>query len=751
MTVPASDDQLKYFDSVFPWDRKGQRHNFPAIMLQFPNRKSLSQHQFIHTNALNHVLRGFLLPTNEALVDFDRDLYQTFYNAAYTLIRRPKQPDLIKGLAVAQTQDLIWKAGLELLARKAPYQANLEGLDEADEDVDSFLSQNTGQNDKAARRARAHNLRISNARKLLKFMTQLGSVAKAISVDHLKEQLLYLMLFGMLDSAYDRFQSYIQKHPYNEDAELVGYCGLICYLMWLRDMKISELDRASVGKRFLDERQFTDESGPFPELPSNADLSSRFYLEGLQYFQVSFDINPTNDLFLFHHIHMLLAARRVEACRTLIEGFIERNPNNVNVYQYLYFLLDKYYTDSGSNVYIAEAIFNKDPLSTPQTSLIPIITHYEAVASDSLRSDDMNDDTDNAESTQAYSHILSILAQRLDYDQGEPWMWVKLAVTLTQLQDAQDNPMEEMWKSRRDLWPSLHFSYFDKSLPQEHAIIKGICALLMFPDSYPALAWPSTCDISPDNLKRESLAILEFHGVSKEDFFTTSPRPLASCFLPLTVAREEERHGLHGSIERVDGLGGIFDMFNEELSRTEGTTEELNSMEANTASVLPSTIDSHLPPDTFVIDIEAPLPSGNMFNEELCRTEGTAEEHDSMEANTASVLLSAIDSNLPPDTPVIDIEAPLPSGDAPTPRKKKKSKKSKSSKKERTPKKRKRVIEDDHSAAEEYSRPEFEKETLPEPQPVTPKRAVKKQKRECESKISIANEGFTEKNPTKIG
>ncbi|TPX58900.1 hypothetical protein PhCBS80983_g02865 [Powellomyces hirtus] len=521
-----------------------------------------------HANNLKHILRTSLLKldaddpaeTNHrlALESAKALLQQTSKE-----VERGRKRD---GVSSALFR-LMWKVGTELLRTRVPFRVNLAADDEEalleSVRLRHCASAHSHEEDETEKKEAA----VRSARQLLKFLAQMSSVEPKLSPELLQEMTFYYIRFGMCEEAYNRLQGYISSYPYSEDASLVGYAGMLCYILWRQEgqrMRDDHEERDAdsggyYGSQYDSQNPWgnsqslnsgygwpSQQSSTFGSLnvddslsfQAEGDLASRHYSNALQYFEASLHLDYHNDMVLFHYVKLILAAGDVTTAKEKIERFIKENTSNPNGYRYLLQLHHtRLHGPSTEWIPIAYRLLEIDPVCDARLAIKPLVEYFEA-------------DYATSGNIQACQTIVNILGERLDHEQGTTWMWKTLAQNLRHLRQANCPFGDDLWIDRPNWWPSYHFDSHCEAMQntedvmpavEEHVIAKAICALYLFPIPYAGFSWPHRFGLSLETLSSASKAMVAHHGIPIHLVFEATERPIPSALLqaaPLPATHE---------------------------------------------------------------------------------------------------------------------------------------------------------------------------------------------------------------------
>ncbi|KAJ3169170.1 hypothetical protein HDU88_000963 [Geranomyces variabilis] len=450
--------------------------------------------------------------------------------------------------------------------------SSLGGDDDDDE-------QNVDHEDDQAKRKAAG---VDSARRMLKFLAQMSAVEPNLSHELLEELTFYYLRFGMYEEAYNRLQGYISSYPYNENARLVGYAGLVCYMLWRQEAKRvvdhaeREEDEGFLGSQTWGSSQlsYTSSYGwsqqtvpaneEAPSVQPEGDLASRHYSNAIQHFELSLFLDSSNDMVLFHYLKLMLAAGDVAAATTKITKFIEENPLNPNGYRY-FLTLHHTTTKVASETWIPLAYksLELDPVSDERVALRPLVEFFEAeyLADNNI---------------EACQTIVNVLAARLDHGEGKGWMWRALGDNLARLRKVEASFHDDVWAERENWWPSLHFQAGAHQIPtgsptaesEELIIYKATCSVLLFPARHHGTSYPRSFGLSRENLRPASHEFLFHLGIPLDAIFDekrTPPPSELAIFAHLRPLKSLHEATAERVVQEAEELFGAWDQDVEDV------------------------------------------------------------------------------------------------------------------------------------------------------------------------------------------
>ncbi|KAI9008341.1 hypothetical protein BC832DRAFT_420203 [Gaertneriomyces semiglobifer] len=244
--------------------------------------------------------------------------------------------------------------------------------------------------------------------------------------------------------------------------------------------------------------------------------ASQHFNKGVQHLATSLQLDGSNDLFLFFYLKLLLASGSYTKARDSARKFVRANPKQPNGYRYLLQIYHRHFKDSPEWVQLAEKLLVIDPVCDEELALRPLVQHYESL------SDSVGDNVD----TPCALRIMRVLAARIDYDKGGPWIWKQLALCLRSVNANHDGADEDIWKDRRGWWFGWCFLQTNSakvtlSEGSENVLYKLICAFYIFRESFPFLSLPKMYGITAQST---STALLDKFGISKHAFLESKAR-----------------------------------------------------------------------------------------------------------------------------------------------------------------------------------------------------------------------------------
>ncbi|KAJ3092294.1 hypothetical protein HK102_008778 [Quaeritorhiza haematococci] len=341
------------------------------------------------------------------------------------------------------------------------------------------------------------NQRINDTQqKLLRFINQLINVGAPMSEELLLDFVLYHTRLGSYEAANNKLVGSISVHPMSENGVLVGYAGLLYILMWILEVSfVTNFSQETEG--------FSFEAGYSPD-PSDF-TNSVHYREALVHFEKAFALGGPLEAFVPCKIRLLAASEDEESTRTLLQNFSVENCENPNAHRMNF----KHLTDDSEHDSrkdedsdrddVARRLLELDPVDND--ALLHLVRTYEQQILDG--------DMDAADAEDISVRIVELLANALDFSVSplqsaeyprEIWKWEKLAEHLCRLRACDSTADCHVWDERVSWWPSAHYkscyqitsrrSSDDSYDVEKLAVLKGICALYIFPELYPSLHWP---------------------------------------------------------------------------------------------------------------------------------------------------------------------------------------------------------------------------------------------------------------------
>ncbi|KAJ3292126.1 hypothetical protein HK104_005550 [Borealophlyctis nickersoniae] len=413
----------------------------------------------------------------------------------------------------------LWKVGAELLRARAPLRARLNdedenevqgrGLEFAKWQQAANGVTDEGQEDEWDVEQRRETGE-KKARDAVKFLVRMSGVEEKLSEELLLEITLYQMRFGLFEQAYERLQSYLPLYPYNENAALLGYAGVLCYLMWQHENARVWREAGTTDRGLTNDMGGEGEKAPTFE----GDFASRHYSEAMQHFESAFqvakdgDASDGNDFFLFCYLKLMIAAGDKTGALKKVKEYVTRYPNSLNGLRYLISLARQQGEHPSEWIPHARTFLQLDPVSDPAVALVPLVEALEATTN-----------SGDANELQVSVNVVALLANRLDYDAGDEWMWAKLVEHLRVVRKAGEEPADDfLWQDRRSWWPSFHFSGSkgptNEANKKDLVVNKAIFAQYIFPETFARLKWRSKFEPA---LSEASHEFLRSHGMAAEE------------------------------------------------------------------------------------------------------------------------------------------------------------------------------------------------------------------------------------------
>ncbi len=156
---------------------------------------------------------------------------------------------------------------------------------------------------------------------------------------------------------------------------------------------------------------------------------------------------------------------RLELAQQHLQDFLDQNPDHPNALRYLIDFELKHSKDDYRWVSLSQKLLSIDPLHASSSLIQELIDFYDTQSRLDADDEDSKDFTMTSEDW--LLRIVELLARRLDFDIGEPWMWLQLIETIGKLRDASSGLDFEVWSDRKDWWPRLHFSKPRQTYPSD--------------------------------------------------------------------------------------------------------------------------------------------------------------------------------------------------------------------------------------------------------------------------------------------
>ncbi|KAJ3039129.1 TATA box-binding protein-associated factor RNA polymerase I subunit A [Rhizophlyctis rosea] len=277
-------------------------------------------------------------------------------------------------------------------------------------------------------------------------------------------------------------------------------------------------------------------------------FESTLFQEALKYLERSLDQtvgDPANDMFLFYYVKLLLKSGDNDKALSILKECAAINPEHPNCSRYMMHFLTHTQHVTVEMIPHAKRLLTLDPLADELTVLRPLVEALE-------------DDTTQQNSKQ----IIELLANRLDYEAGNGWIWGRLVEHIRR--GGEDRADESVWKSRRSWWPAFQFleKKHDVEIDEATLISKAIVALYIFPDLYRSFQWMEKHNLTVDTISFTSAGLVEKHGFTVEALFAVG---------------EERRiltKDIGGEAEEVDFDGVDFDRLLRERKELWGFLED---------------------------------------------------------------------------------------------------------------------------------------------------------------------------------
>ncbi|KAJ3314636.1 hypothetical protein HDU76_002366 [Blyttiomyces sp. JEL0837] len=243
----------------------------------------------------------------------------------------------------------------------------------------------------------------------------------------------------MIDEAVTLLDRYIVLHPYNEDAALLGYAGVMNLIL----SKVKENDGMDAEGEKLNGYAFVHED----EHVDEARFTSHYSRNAFQLLK-SANIHAKNpdDYFTLAYTTVLLESNLMEEVSTILTSAVGANPDHPNAWRYQSHHLREFEPGSLAWIKATEKLLTIDPTHHPQLYLVPLVTELER-----------NFENEQEEGRQEISlRILNRVADHLDYKPGNEWTWIKVIDHLKWSRQISSDADAIIWQQRKTWWPYFH-------------------------------------------------------------------------------------------------------------------------------------------------------------------------------------------------------------------------------------------------------------------------------------------------------
>ncbi|KAJ3414147.1 hypothetical protein HDV05_007009 [Chytridiales sp. JEL 0842] len=225
---------------------------------------------------------------------------------------------------------------------------------------------------------------------LMSFVNHLSRSDGAVGIPLLLETAFAHVRFAQYSTAMELLERFVVLHPYSEDVVLKGYCGVLEYLMWKKEVGMRRLHESGNGSGGSVERSDDEEE---EEDDLHLHTNSKHFSNALRYFQEIFNdksINtaPVNsssstssssssnrqhfpeaynhDLFVAYYIYLLALTENYTLVQKVLETFRLAVPDNPNAHvYYLLFIWEHHRPDLASTDFSADNVECPDSAENP--------------------------------------------------------------------------------------------------------------------------------------------------------------------------------------------------------------------------------------------------------------------------------------------------------------------------------------------------------------------------------------------------
>ncbi|RUP49309.1 hypothetical protein BC936DRAFT_142814 [Jimgerdemannia flammicorona] len=169
-------------------------------------------------------------------------------------------------------------------------------------------------------------------------------------------------------------RAYIAISPYDANAHLHGYMGLLAIRRWQSEM--------TAGSNTEDESMDDDDDDDDQSTDGSAEISQttrpiRNLSTAKNHLLRAFELDMSTDLFLRHYIQLLLAEHNHNDARDIMIRFRDANPSNPIAHKLLFEFLHATHPESDDWVISARAYLLLDPCSPRELALKPLLSYYK--------------------------------------------------------------------------------------------------------------------------------------------------------------------------------------------------------------------------------------------------------------------------------------------------------------------------------------------------------------------------------------
>ncbi|KAI8849022.1 hypothetical protein BC829DRAFT_432835, partial [Chytridium lagenaria] len=190
-------------------------------------------------------------------------------------------------------------------------------------------------------------------KELLKMLLNVTKLTGNLDRELILEIALTYVRLELIQDAYTFMERYVTSPPYNDDSVLLGYTGLISYLLWRKEI--------IQGKR--------------EEIDGSKNLNSVHYRNAMQHFNLSFEKNggQHHDIFILYLLKLVLASDQVERAKEILERFHRECPENPNACLYLFVFTFFTHGATSECIQLASQYVQLDPSADPDFFLKPLV------------------------------------------------------------------------------------------------------------------------------------------------------------------------------------------------------------------------------------------------------------------------------------------------------------------------------------------------------------------------------------------
>ncbi|ORX77720.1 hypothetical protein BCR32DRAFT_270484 [Anaeromyces robustus] len=311
-----------------------------------------------------------------------------------------------------------------------------------------------------------------------RFFNQLLSLNSSHNEEILLEYIFYCIKTEQYEEGINKLSEFIFLSPYKENSILVGYSGILYFILWEKNLP------ENVQKfRLFDYRNMENDDDE--EFVSQENYKcSNFRRNAKKNFEQSLGLNPHNDFILQYYIKILIFEKHFEKAYLNLNNFCDINPNNLIGLKLLLNFIKTYSQNDIKWVELTNKIIKIDKFCDRETIFLPLVDYYLKLFNKKNKKEMSKTYSSESSSLHYIKLAEELLIERLDFEIDSFKLWEKLANILLIINEKYLGIDHELWKNRRNWWKLFHFENKNIIIKSEDKaeffIYRAICSIYIY-------------------------------------------------------------------------------------------------------------------------------------------------------------------------------------------------------------------------------------------------------------------------------